>query len=87
MNSRDLSGHLEQICFLYKLNMEKQHLVSRLHNIWNKLPKNVRSAPNLSSFKWRMKTFLFAAEFNLVLFIHIMHCTIAVTLSLLFYSI
>ena len=32
--------------------------------IWNKLPQNCRSAPNLSSFKSRLKTFLFNTAFS-----------------------
>lgn len=32
--------------------------------IWNKLPENCRSATTLSSFKSKLKTFLFAAAFN-----------------------
>ena len=33
-------------------------------HIWNKIPENCRSADTLSSFKSRLKTFLFAAAFN-----------------------
>lgn len=33
-------------------------------HIWNKLPENCRSAATLSSFKSRLKTFLFAAAFQ-----------------------
>ncbi|KAK9528084.1 hypothetical protein VZT92_014578 [Zoarces viviparus] len=33
-------------------------------HIWNKVPESCRSADTLSSFKSRLKTFLFAAAFN-----------------------
>ena len=33
-------------------------------NIWNKLPEICRSAATLTTFKSRLKTFLFAADFN-----------------------
>ncbi|KAK9522346.1 hypothetical protein VZT92_018819 [Zoarces viviparus] len=33
-------------------------------HIWNKVPESCRSAETLSSFKSRLKTFLFAAAFN-----------------------
>ena len=33
-------------------------------HIWNKLPENCRSASTLTSFKSRLKTFIFATAFN-----------------------
>ena len=43
-------------------------------SIWNKLPEICRSAATLTTFKSRLKTFLFAAAFNLT--IHILNCTV-----------
>jgi len=65
MNHPDLSGLQGLVSFLSpesELNLEKFSYYAP--NIWNKLPETCRSASTLTTFKSRLKNYLFAAAFN-----------------------
>ena len=68
MNPPDLSGLQGLVSFLSpesELNMEEFSYYAP--NIWIKPPETSRSAATPTTFKFRLKTFLFAAAFKLKL--------------------
>ena len=50
-------------------------------SVWNSIPNDVRSAPSLSSFKYRLKTYMFRSVYkdNCILY----HCTYVHGLAML----
>ena len=55
--------------FSIDLHTVRQHLVivhfsSASSSVWNSIPNDVRCAPSLSSFKSRLKTFLFSSVYK-----------------------